>query len=208
MFDIIETLAKEHINLITLIGMIISLVALVISITAFCKASARAKLVLMYKKHNPKSKLTNESYFFTNDKGFIDINCDEKDTPIYEFYLRNKNKIVAKNMIVRLNFIDINLDNDKNKEWECTSSYYNKYQYIWKDCEENLHKGVDIRLPLLDFNNYYTSNYEKSEQCRKIKRAIYKCKIEVMVSAENMKTEEFSIPIRIFNLYIPQKGYN
>lgn len=208
MFDIIENLASKHINLITLTGMIISFVALVISIFAFCKANSKSKLVLRYKKYKSNHKLTHDNDCFTNEKGFIDIDDDKKEKPIYEFYIRNKNKTVAKNIIVRLNFIDINLDNDKNKEWECTSSYYNKFQYIWKDYEENVHKGVDVKLPLLDFNNYKISNYEKSKPCRKNKRGVYKCKIEVMVSAENMKTEEFSIPIRIFNLYTPQKESN
>ena len=200
---LVENFLDNYSNLMSLAVLFISLVSLIIAIIAFNKANAKSKIDLKYKEYKPNYKLISESLFFKNDNGYIYIDKKKNELPIYEFYLSNKKNIVAKNIIVKFDFIDINLNQSKNKDWKCVSNYMNKFIFTWEYNNSYLYKGNDIKLPLLDFNNMHLPNFDKFEYCSQKENADYRCKIIVTISAENMKTKQFDIPIRISNLYNP-----
>lgn len=182
---------------------IISFVALVISIIALFESQQKSKIILKYKTKDSKEyKEYKEKKCFRYEKSAAELllkwenegNVIGIETDL-DLIIENTSSIVAKNPVVNLRFVNLilkssnfyvdDIEVEKAYNW-CqieTGNNYSEFRWEPKDGTV-IHKGISIiekfninTVQILEPNTY----------------------IEVILSADNMKTKNFNIPIKIIN---------
>ncbi|MDN9637843.1 hypothetical protein KLL63_18045 [Clostridioides difficile] len=178
----------NYINIISVIASFASIAALIISIIAFMESNKQAKLILKYRRNN-ENNIAGD--YYENGNGYIrlDLNKIDNKSNVYaeirsnnlvDFVIENKSKIVAKSPILSLKFINMEVDIEENNNFEQINS---ELRWHPKD-NTTIHKGINFRIEQFNFKN-----------CVMLKKEAY---IEVVLSADNMETKEFSIPIKAY----------
>lgn len=177
----------NYINIISVIASFASTVALIISIIAFMESNKQAKLILKYRRNN-ENNIAGD--YYENGNGYIrlDSKIDDKSgiytkirsNNLVDFVIENKSTIVAKSPILSLKFINMEVDIEENNNFEQINS---ELRWHPKD-NTTIHKGINFRIEQFNFKN-----------CVMLKKEVY---IEVVLSADNMETKEFRIPIKMY----------
>ena len=179
---------------------IISFVALVISITALFKSQQKSKIILKYKTKD--SKEYKQKKCFRYEEGVVELllKWENEENVIgietdLDLIIENTRSIVAKNPVVNLRFVNLILkslnfyvDNTEAERvynwWKIeTGNNYSEFRWEPKDGTV-IHEGISI---IEKFNINTVQVLEPNTY------------IEVILSADNMKTKNFNIPIKIIN---------
>ncbi|MCC0649252.1 hypothetical protein [Clostridioides sp. ZZV15-6598] len=178
----------NYVNIISVIASFASIVALIISIIAFMESNKQAKLILKYRRNNENNMAGD---YYEDGNGYIRLNSSIVDdkSDIYakinsdnlvDFVIENKSTIVAKSPILSLKFINMEVDIGENNNFEQINK---ELRWHPKD-NTTIHKGINFRIEQFNFKN-----------CFVLKKEAY---IEVVLSADNMETKEFRIPIKVY----------
>ncbi|HGM3509509.1 TPA: hypothetical protein ACKOR7_004129 [Clostridioides difficile] len=178
----------NYVNLISLIASFAAIAALIISIIAFMESNKKAKLILKYRRNNENNMAGD---YYENGNGYIrlDLNIIDDKSNIYtkihsnnlvDFVIENESAIVAKSPVLSLKFINMEVDIGENNNFEQINS---ELRWHPKD-NMTIHKGINFRIEQFNFKN-----------CVVLKKEAY---IEVVLSADNMETKEFRIPIKVY----------
>lgn len=186
MISNIEGLFKGYSNTI-------SFVALIIAIIAFIESKKKSKIILKYKtkdsiKYEQKNVIKLLSKW-KNEENVIGIETD------LDLIIENTKSIVAKNPVVNLRFVNLTLKSSnfcitdielkRNYNWWKIETDNNYSEFRWEPKDGTvIHKGINIieklnidTVKILEPNTY----------------------VEVILSAENMETKNFNIPIKIID---------
>lgn len=179
---------------------IISFVALVISITAFLESKKKSNIILKYKTKDSK-EYKQKKYFryeesavelllkWKNEENVIGIETD------LDLIIENTRSIVAKNPVVNLRFVNLilkssnfyvgDIEAERVYNWWKIETGNNYSEFRWEPKDGTvIHEGISI-IEKFNINTVQI-----------LKPNTY---IEVILSADNMKTTNFNIPIKIIN---------
>ena len=202
----IEGFLKLYSNIISFAASITSIIALIISIIAYLESKKKSKIILKYNVKDSDEYKNNK--YFKNKKGVIElkskyyVNENEESKVGVEsdlnLVIENTSDIVAKNPIINFRFINLNvrslnlieeltfdkIECKRRYNWSKLESFRDNYsEFRWEPKDGTvIHKGIKIietfkfdEIHVFDSNTY----------------------VEVILSADNMKTKKFKIPIEI-----------
>ncbi|WP_238917322.1 hypothetical protein [Clostridium sp. YIM B02555] len=189
-------------NIISLLSGFASIAALIISILAFNKSNQKANLVLKYNVYDSE-KYYNGKYFEDGNGKivFVEEFDDSKENVYGESWgqvticrpgselnlvIENKGNIPAKNIVMNFKFINMAIEFKENGYWRGISHIhaYGTWNEIRWEPKDNtvIHNGIPVTMCYY-FNRSYIN-----------RNSAY---IEVILSAENMKTKKFKIPVEL-----------
>lgn len=187
----IITFLNENSAFISLLSSLSSIVALVVSVIALIQANRKSNLSLKYIVHG-----VDESGFSNkNGKGKLIFFSIEQDDYItgsrpgaeLNLSLENSSRIVAKNPIINFKFTNMAVElHEYHKNWRgidfAGNGTWTEVRWTSED-GTSVHKGIPLVLDAFHLNN---SPFNKNEGF-----------LHVILSADNMKTKKFKIPIEI-----------
>lgn len=200
---LIEGFLKYYDNIIPFVDSFTPVVALIISMIAYLESKKKSKIILRYKTGDSDEYKQNK--YFKNKKNIIELSAREKYVENKEniiciendlnLVIENISSTVAKNPVVNLRFVNLTLKSlnfyagdielERNYNWWKIETDNNYSEFRWEPKDGTvIHKGINIieklnikTVRILELNTY----------------------AEVILSADNMKTKKFNIPIKIID---------
>ncbi|MCW0762750.1 hypothetical protein OKR31_18680 [Clostridioides difficile] len=177
----------NYINIISLMSSFVAVAALIISVRAFINSNKKARVILKYRGNN-KYNLAGD--YCEDNKGCIKL-CSElvdnsstfyakiDSDSLVDFTIENRSTIVAKSPILSLRFVNIQVNFNENEFLKQIDEVI-----IWQPRDNTtIHKGIDFKVNQFNFSGCYVNQKD-----------VY---VEVILSADNMETKKFKIPIKL-----------
>jgi hypothetical protein len=199
--DALNTLLGRWENLVDITGVIISVIALIVSIIALRSSTYQADLYLKYQVYGEEDFIN--GVWHENGEGMLLLDSeDEIEGEVgekivtrcrpggeVELIFENRGKVAAKNPIINFTFSNMGLANElleSNVGWKGITHNHGIGTWSeirWQPTDNTvIHPGIPV-----SFKNFYFNGSEVCDEAY----------IEVIISADNAKSKKFKIPVII-----------